>query len=238
MPETNVSPYAHNLVSSLYVMKGLLESFLLQYKEGREEPLTPNGARGKSEQILAQACGQANQAIAIAKRLEEGMKGSQERVCDQPSDFKVSVKETWRNTLQLLKKDFPLEKIEILERIPEPFPLIRCHPADFGEMLYHLARNSLEAMKGTGKLVIRAHLSLSPRQESFAMIHLADTGPGIPGPVLSRLFLPFSTTKKSNGGTGLGLFLTVQLVRRNSGRITVSSFKGYGTSFALELPLA
>ena len=224
MAETNIPLYAHNLVSSLYVMKELLESFLR----------TPE----KSEQILERAYGQANQAIAIAKKLEEVTLDTRQKVRSGLPDFKVSVKEAWRNTLRLLEKDFSLGKIEILERIPEPFPLIHCHPADFGEILYHLTRNSLEAMKGQGKLIVRAHLSLSPREAPSAMLHLADTGPGIPGPVLSRLFLPFSTTKKSNGGTGLGLFLTGQLVRRNSGRITASSFMGFGTAFTLELPLA
>ena len=224
MTETNIPLYAHNLVSSLYCMKELLESFLR----------TPE----KSEQILERAFGQANQAIAIAKRLEEVTIDARQEVRSGLPDFKVSVKETWRNTLRLLEKDFSLGKIEILERIPEPFPFIHCHPADFAEILYHLTRNSIEAMKGNGKLIVRAHLSLSPREAPSVMLHLADTGPGIPGPVLSRLFLPFSTTKKSNGGTGLGLFLTGQLVRRNSGRITASSFMGFGTAFTLELPPA
>ena len=223
MAEANIPLYAHNLVSSLYVMKELLESFLR----------TPE----KSEQILERAYGQANQAIAIAKKLEEVTIDTRQKVRSGLPDFKVSVKKTWRNTLRLLEKDFSLGKIEVLERIPEPFPPIHCHPADFGEILYHLTRNSLEAMKGNGKLIVRAHLSLSPSEAPSAMLHLADTGPGIPGPVLSRLFLPFSTTKKSNGGTGLGLFLTGQLVRRNSGRITASSFMGFGAAFTLELPL-
>ena len=227
MAEANVPPYAHNLVSSLYVMKGLLESFLRQSEEGR-----------KPEHILERAYGQANHALAIAKRLEEVAVPPEKRERPNLPDFKISVKGTWRNTLQLLKKDFPLDQIEILERIPEPFPLICCHPADFEEILYHLLRNSLEAMKGKGKLVVRTHLSLSPREEPSAMIHLADTGPGISEAALSRLFHPFSTTKKSSGGTGLGLCFTLQLVRRNRGRITLSSFKGYGTAFTIEFPLA
>ena len=226
MSEANVPPYAHNLVSSLYVMKGLLESFLRQHKEeGREE-------------ILQRVYGQASHALAIAKKLEQVAACAPENGRSKPSAFKISVRGIWRNTLELLKKDFSLEQIEILERIPEPFPSIRCHPADFGEILYHLTRNSLEAMQGRGKLVVRVQLSLSPQEKPFAMIHLADTGPGIPVPVLSRLFLPFSTTKRGNGGTGLGLFLTHQLVRRNQGRIIVSSFKGFGTTFTLGLPLA
>ena len=229
MAETNHSPYAHNLVNSLYVMKGLLESFFREHPEG-------NGV--KAHEPLERAYGQANQALSIAKRLEEMAMCEQKRDPARLSHFKVSVKASWRRTLGLLKKDFSFDHIEILERIPEPFPLICCHPADFEETLYHLLRNSVEAMREKGTLVVRAHLSLSSQQEPIAIVHLADTGPGISEPVFSRLFLPFSSTKKSNGGTGLGLFLTRQLVRRNAGRIIVSSFEGFGTTFTLELPLA
>ena len=229
MAEISTSPYAHNLVSSLYVVKGLLESFLREHPEG-------NGVRAREP--LERAYGQANHALGIAKRLEEMAMCGQKRSHSQLSDFKVSIKTSWQRTLELLKKDFSFNQIEILERIPEPFPLICVHPADFEEMLYHLTRNSMEAMREKGTLVVRAHLSLSSQQGPFAIIHIADTGPGISEDIFSRLFLPFSTTKKCKGGTGLGLFLTRQLVRRNGGRIIISSFEGFGTTFTLELPLA
>ena len=70
------------------------------------------------------------------------------------------------------------------------------------------------------------------------MITLSDTGPGIPKDQLPYIFHPFFTTKAEGQGNGLGLYLTKELVRKNGGRITVSSFEGSGTTFTLEFPLA
>jgi len=228
-------PYAHNLVSSLYAMKGLLESFLLR----REEGLGGNGQEGleKSQEILRRAYGQADEALRIAKRLGEVLAGG-----DRPREGreiqKVSVGRTWSRLVRLLAQEFDLEGIKILERIPDPFPLIHCHPRDFREILYHLMRNSLQAMQGEGTLVIRAHLSFSTQEEPYATIQVADTGPGIPEPGLGRLFRPFYTTKACKEGNGFGLCLTRELVSRNGGRITVSSFTGFGTTFTLDFPIA
>ena len=226
-------PYAHNLVSSLYAIKGLVEAFLLNCEEGRagnrEEVLR------RSEEILRRTHGQADQALQIAKRLGEVVSLGPEKK-NGSSGSKVSVQTAWQNTVELLKKEYSLKALGILERIPENFPAISCDPDDFKEILYHLAKNSFQAMSGKGKLVIRAHYSFSQQEEPLASIQLADTGPGIPNSVLTRLFLPFSTTKNCSEGSGLGLFLTRQLVRRNHGCITVSSFEGFGTTFILEFP--
>ena len=93
-------------------------------------------------------------------------------------------------------------------------------------------------MAGEGKLIARAQISFTTKEESFAVIQVSDTGPGIPRPLLPHLFLPFCSTKSLRKGNGLGLYLTRQLVARNGGRITASSFAGAGTTFTLEFPLA
>ena len=64
---------------------------------------------------------------------------------------------------------------------------------------------------------------------------VADTGQGIPRHNLGRLFEPFFTTKK-DVGTGLGLWVTRELVRKNGGTIQVRSREGVGTIFRVTLP--
>ena len=233
MPEANSSPYAHNLVSSLYAVTELLETFL----NGHEGCLGKKQAKSQSRDVLERAHDQAQEALQIAKRLSDVLAVKEVKKIDSVG-LKSSVKEAWRKALRLLKNDFSLDEMETLERIPEPFPLIQCHPADLEEAFYHLMKNAMQAMKGEGKLIIRAQVSFSTKEESFATVHLADSGPGISESTLSRLFLPFYTTKPWQKGNGLGLFLTRQLVLRNHGRITVSSAPGFGTTFTLEFPLA
>ena len=68
------------------------------------------------------------------------------------------------------------------------------------------------------------------------VIEVADDGPGIPPELRDRLFDPFVSTK--DGGTGLGLALTHQIVRDHGGTITVTSPPGEGATFAIALPPA
>ena len=79
-----------------------------------------------------------------------------------------------------------------------------------------------------GILTIRGLWSMDKVQ-----IEIKDSGSGISPDHLKHLFEPFHTTK-GDQGTGLGLYITKQLVERNGGRISVQSKEGEGTSFALE----
>jgi len=105
-------------------------------------------------------------------------------------------------------------------------------------------QNALDAMfssqareKGKGKLIIRAELAFSTKEDPHVAIHIADTGPGMAEEKLKRLFHPFFTTKENGAGNGLGLYLTRELVIKNRGEITASSFQGCGTTFSLEFPM-
>jgi signal transduction histidine kinase len=70
------------------------------------------------------------------------------------------------------------------------------------------------------------------RQNGHVNIIIRDDGPGIPIDQVKKIFQPFYTTKEE--GTGLGLYITRQLVERNSGQISVESTPGKGTVFLLK----
>lgn len=209
------SPYTHNLVNALYLMKCSLET----------------GA-------LERACGQADQALWIAKRL------GALSMCGNGNDppkarGKAFLKQVWKSTLASIdRQKGGLEKIELIDRIPGNFPPVQCKEKDLREIFFHLATNATEAMGEGGKLIIRSQICFSTKEEAFAVIQIADTGPGIPQSRLNNLFLPFYSTKSCKNGNGLGLYLTRQLVHRNHGRITASSFPAAGATFTLEFPLA
>ena len=68
------------------------------------------------------------------------------------------------------------------------------------------------------------------------MISIADTGVGISDHILDRIFEPFFTTKSAGKGKGLGLSISHEIVRDSSGRITVASQPGKGTTVTLTFP--
>jgi len=67
-----------------------------------------------------------------------------------------------------------------------------------------------------------------------AIVHVTDTGPGIPADRLERLFEPYFTTK--SGGSGLGLSISRRIIEEHGGRIEVHSEPGKGADFAITLP--
>jgi two-component system NtrC family sensor kinase len=106
-----------------------------------------------------------------------------------------------------------------------------CDPAQLRQCLINLVRNASEAVtsKGGGKVTLRTR-----RAGDRVVIEVEDDGVGIPADVLPRLFDPFFSTKE--GGNGLGLALTQQIVRDHGGDLGVESTVGRGTTFRLSVP--
>src|SRR5207245_69142 len=75
-------------------------------------------------------------------------------------------------------------------------------------------------------------LGLAPDAE--IQIRVSDTGPGIAGELMSRLFTPFVSSKQT--GTGLGLSISRRIVEEHDGRITASNPPGGGAAFVITLP--
>jgi len=70
------------------------------------------------------------------------------------------------------------------------------------------------------------------------VIVIADNGPGISAEHLHKIFSPFYSTKSSEGGTGLGLYISRSIVEDLGGTLSVESVEGTGTRFRIVLPAA
>ena len=95
-----------------------------------------------------------------------------------------------------------------------------------------LATNAIDAMPEGGSLRFRAY----PQHNSVA-VEVEDTGAGIPAEDLSKIFEPFFTTKEVGKGTGLGLAVCYGIITDHSGRLSVRSTPGKGTTFTILLPV-
>ena len=98
------------------------------------------------------------------------------------------------------------------------------------QVLVNLLLNSLQAVDGAGRVVVRAEV-----REEFVVVSVRDTGRGIAPEHLASIFRPFFTTK--GRGTGLGLSLARRIVENHGGRIEVESKVGEGTEIRVWLPL-
>jgi len=223
----------HNLVSMLYAIKGMAENYFCRADENRfkDDREALEHARAALEKIYSKSV----QAMGVAKRVSLSLKEQDKR---DPAKSNTSLGEVWFAVVSLLGRKYTARNIELIQHIPREFPNIQCYRHDLVEILYYVSQNAMQAMKREGKLIVRANLEMSQGDEPMATIVIADTGPGMPQEILSNLFEPFFTTKSIKEGNGLGLCLVKTLVKRNGGKISVSSFEGCGTTFTISFPLA
>jgi PAS domain S-box-containing protein len=98
----------------------------------------------------------------------------------------------------------------------------------------NLVSNAVDAMTETGgTLAVKGEMDRSIASHPYVVIHISDTGPGIPEDLQQHIFEPFVTTREK--GTGLGLAITKQIITAHKGSIKVDSFPG-GTVFTVRLP--
>jgi signal transduction histidine kinase len=114
------------------------------------------------------------------------------------------------------------------------------NPGELRQVLSNLLANSLDACKEGDAICVRVRAAVSPRDPSLrgVRIAVADTGCGIQPDYIARIFEPFFTTKQDTG-TGLGLWVSRELMKKCGGSLTVrSSIDGRrtGTVFSLFLP--
>ena len=122
------------------------------------------------------------------------------------------------------------ESVKVSIAVEEGFPRLMVDPALMKRVLINLITNAVQAMPEGGKLTIRAS-----RTGETASISIQDTGVGIPGEDLPRLFQPLFTTKPR--GQGFGLPVCQRLVEAHGGSITVESEVGVGSTFTVQIPL-
>ena len=118
-----------------------------------------------------------------------------------------------------------------------PTPPVRASEARLGQAFLNLVVNAAQALpEGQAD---RHHISIDIDHIGDRVVaRIADTGPGIPAEVLSRLFTPFVTTKPAGVGTGLGLSICHRIVSDMNGEITVDTKPGKGTVFTISIPIA
>jgi len=117
---------------------------------------------------------------------------------------------------------------------------VLCNRNELQQVLINLMVNAIQAMPDGGTLILAAEDWDEADMPVGLKLIVGDSGPGIDAAERERLFQPFYTAGKP-GGTGLGLWVSLSLVERYGGRITVASEPGHGSRFTLWLrfePLA
>lgn len=114
---------------------------------------------------------------------------------------------------------------------------VRGEKPELMQVLVILANNSVHAL--TGLKEKKAALTLSLSSQDFIRMTFSDNGYGIKKEMVEIIFAPFTTTKASTEGTGMGLYNAKNIINKHKGRIWAESEgPGKGASFVIELPIA
>jgi two-component system, NtrC family, sensor kinase len=134
-------------------------------------------------------------------------------------------------TVELLRPRVTSQKIEVSLRV-DARAHVGDHPGELDQVLTNLLLNACQAMPDGGRLGIRCWTD-----DGHALVSLADSGPGIPQAERAAIFRPFYTTRGPGEGTGLGLSVSSEIVRRNGGTLELAADGSVGATFVVRWPL-
>jgi signal transduction histidine kinase len=145
---------------------------------------------------------------------------------------KADILSVLEETLQLLRPQIEKQRIVVRKEF-QTLPIIQMDREQMKQAILNLLLNAIQAMPAGGHLTLKAKNS---EDGQLIRLSIQDSGIGIPGDDLNKLFDPFFSTKE--GGIGLGLSITHRIIDQHHGKIEVESVPGKGTVFTVWLPIS
>jgi PAS domain S-box-containing protein len=180
-------------------------------------------------EVIAEESGRLSEIVndlLLASQLDTGKLQANVEACDPREIAAVE--------LEAARTHVP-ESIELRLAAPEVLPAVSADPGQLRQVLSNLIDNAIKYSPSGGAVII----ALEPR-DRFVRFSVTDDGLGIPRDEQSRIFEKFyrldPDMKEGIGGTGLGLYICRELVRRVDGRIWVESDGSSGSTFVVEIP--
>jgi len=181
----------------------------------------------------------ANQLVANLQRAGELIQSFKQVAVDRSHAERrqFDLRHSTEQILASLRPGLKKSHIELITEIPEGI-VMNSYPGHYGQVLTNLFLNAIKhGFDGVPEGTI--HIEARRVGASQVELNFYDDGKGMTEDVQRRAFDPFFTTRRSEGGTGLGLHIVYNLVTRPlGGRIMVSSAPWRGTTFRITLPLS
>ncbi|UCF85878.1 MAG: two-component sensor histidine kinase [Desulfobacteraceae bacterium] len=169
--------------------------------------------------------------VERARKVVHNMLGFAQRM--EPRLEDVDINETLNQTVVLLENYARINNITIQTDLSSDLPIIASDQAQLQQVFMNLISNAIDAIGKDGLIQVK-----SQRINSHIAVSMTDNGPGISEKDQRKIFDPFFTTKRTEGkGTGLGLWVSYNIIEKMGGTITLSSQRGKGTTFTVEIPI-
>jgi two-component system NtrC family sensor kinase len=147
----------------------------------------------------------------------------------------VSINSVVKDALRILHNQYKHNDLEIVENYDPDLPDIQGNFANLGQVALNIIQNAIQSViHTTGSITLDTWVDPDSRQVVFSC---KDTGPGIPESIRQDIFKPFFTTKAVGKGTGLGLYICHEIVRKHGGTVKLKDSDGSGAVFEVRLPI-
>jgi two-component system NtrC family sensor kinase len=168
--------------------------------------------------------------VERARKVVHSMLGFARRM--EPHTEDVDINQVIDQTVSLLENYARTSNIDIQTDLAANIPIIASDQAQLQQVFLNLVSNAIDAIGNGGTIEVRTR-----KLDSNIHVHVKDNGPGMTPETQRKIFEPFYTTKSDGRGTGLGLSVSLGIIEKMGGTITVESKVGEGSTFTVKLPI-
>jgi len=168
--------------------------------------------------------------VERARKVVHNMLGYARRM--EPRLEDIDVNQTINQTVDILENFARTNNIDIQTDLAGNLPITAGDQAQLQQVILNLVNNAIDAIGKDGTVSIK-----SSRDPSHITVVIADSGPGIPESMQKKIFDPFFTTKSTGKGTGLGLWISYNIIEKIGGKLSLQSREGQGAAFTITLPI-
>ena len=147
----------------------------------------------------------------------------------QPELNELDLIELVEDVLRVQEAELIDRQLDVNVEVSEAMPPILGDRGQLKQVFFNIVKNAMEAMQAGGKLSIHTRCD-----DEYVYLQFIDTGCGISGEDLSKVFQAYHSTKK--GGHGLGMMIVQRIMRDHGGQIGIESSQGTGTVITLQFP--
>ncbi|MCJ7595968.1 MAG: sensor histidine kinase [Desulfobacterales bacterium] len=168
--------------------------------------------------------------VERARKVVHNMLGYARKM--EPRLEDVDVNKTLTQTISLLENYARINNIEIKTEFGPNVPITASDQARLQQVFLNLISNAIDAIGKDGQIQVKSRVI-----GSLIHVRITDNGPGIPEEMQKKVFDPFFTSKEASKGTGLGLWVSHNIIEKMGGSITLRSEVGKGSTFTVQLPV-
>jgi len=144
----------------------------------------------------------------------------------------IKMNELIEGILLVMEKQMRESNIKVETFFDDEIPEVMASTNQMRQVMLNILKNAKEAMPKGGTLTVK-----TSKEVNKVLIHIQDTGIGIPEEIRDKIFEAFFTTKQRVKGVGLGLSVCYGIIKDHGGEIKAESEEGKGTTFRIRLPI-